>query len=412
MITLDSFRTVKTIVCHENPDGTPCPDGMASAILLADALPGRKVVFTAYGSRLRSIPVEEGVLFADICPEETEAPAWVRAGAIVLDHHESRRHVVASFGARGVFGENEKLEAGAMLAYQHVWLPVHEGESGTSGTVEAWRENAHRFAHLAAVRDTWQTGHPDWSAACEQSAALAFYDWDTFGKIKDPFGPNRFWPPGARSRACEGREMMGNLDPHTPPDGGGVDLSALLRVGPHLVKKRAAHIAKLAADLQGTREPLRNGKMLLMVNVFSSADASELADAVEGVDIIAGYRVLPNDKLLVSLRSRSVEDPMTQAASVRVDMIGAPRCESVIEQAAAAVPERPRLRDKMLAEASALRSRSKIERGESIDVSLIAACYGGGGHPGAAGFSILCDGHPEDVILKALDNAFKKLKRA
>ena len=359
MITLDSFRTVKTIVCHENPDGTPCPDGMASAVLLADALPGRKVVFTAYGSRLRSIPVEEGVLFADICPEEAEASAWVKAGAIVLDHHESRRAVVASFGARGVFGENAKLEAGAMLAFIHVWAPLH-GMSPDGWAPNSWHERAHRFAHLAAVRDTWQTGHPDWPAACEQSAALAFYDWDTFGKVKDPFGPNRFWPPGARSRACEGREMMGDLDPNVAPDGGGADLSALLRVGPHLVKKRAAHIAKLAADLQGTREPLRNGKMLLMVNVFSSADASELADAVEGVDIIAGYRVLPNDKLLVSLRSRSADHVGGHAY---------------------------------------------------VDVSLIAACYGGGGHPGAAGFSILCDGHPGDVIRKALDNAFKKLEK-
>lgn len=152
-------KTIHKIVTHKD-----CPDGMASAMLCHEAVPHAQVVFVQYGEPEREeLPAEEGLLFVDMTPPEARVDEFVEAGAWVLDHHRGAKDLVARFGPRGIFADEEEEPgiAGANLAYRH----VHG-----AGTVKELD-----FALLAGIRDTWQKDDPWWPRACAQAAALTFF---------------------------------------------------------------------------------------------------------------------------------------------------------------------------------------------------------------------------------------------
>lgn len=178
MIPLDKLRSVKHLVTHAN-----CPDGVASALIIKDALPDVRVSFVKYGAEHRNLPVEPGTLFCDFSPyvvrskqadgvERLDGNAmarWVEAGTIVLDHHT--RDIVDNFALNGlgVFGENERLECGAMLAFKHVWLPLHDFKSSNEA------DHIFNFAERAAVRDTWRQDDGRFKRAREEGELLLFW---------------------------------------------------------------------------------------------------------------------------------------------------------------------------------------------------------------------------------------------
>lgn len=156
-----ALAAVRTIVSHDE-----CADGMASAILLHDALPAADVVFVEYGSSAERLVATPGMLFCDFSPPAARVDEFVRAGAIVLDHHRTARDVVLRFGSSGAYGDEAEDPgvSGAVLAYRHVWFPLR-GYAPERPFAEA-------FAAAAGARDTWQTASPAWHAGCVQHAAL------------------------------------------------------------------------------------------------------------------------------------------------------------------------------------------------------------------------------------------------
>lgn len=156
---IDTSRITK-LVTHDS-----CADGLASAMIVREALPEIEVVFAQHGTpSLEQLPATPGLLFCDIVPPRARAAEFVAAGAIVLDHHKHARDVVELFGERGVFADElaEPGVSGALLAYRHVWVPA---------LLAASRE-VEDFAQLAGVRDTWQTASPLWELANDLHAAL------------------------------------------------------------------------------------------------------------------------------------------------------------------------------------------------------------------------------------------------
>lgn len=188
-MSLENLDLIQHIVVHAN-----CPDGMASAMILLDALPGRKVSFVQVGKAIEELPAEPGMLFCDICPPASRAQEFVDLHSIVLDHHRANKDTVALFGERGFFADEAMQPgvSGAMLAYQHVWTRICIfGNRNRADRVS-------RFARLAGVRDTWQRASPDWQAACDQASRLMFLtpnyllgrplneilrDWETAPKV-------------------------------------------------------------------------------------------------------------------------------------------------------------------------------------------------------------------------------------
>ena len=166
-MNIKMFSEVKTIVTHAD-----CADGIASALILKDALPDARVVFVQYNTQAhRDLVAEPGLLFSDMTPPAARVQEFVDAGAIVLDHHRGARELVEAFGERGIFAD-ERLDpgvSGALLAYAHVWAQVRRSPD----------PDVQRFAVLAGVRDTWLRASPLWSAACAQGQALLFWPWQT-----------------------------------------------------------------------------------------------------------------------------------------------------------------------------------------------------------------------------------------
>jgi hypothetical protein len=155
---------VTKLITHDN-----CADGLASAMLVRDALPHVEVVFAQYNTpSLEQLPATAGLLFCDITPPRARAGEFVEAGAIVLDHHTHARDIVELFGERGVFADESDHPgvSGALLAFEHV--------RGDAVVHRRWdrRGVAAEFARLVGIRDTWQRDSPDWDHANDLHAAL------------------------------------------------------------------------------------------------------------------------------------------------------------------------------------------------------------------------------------------------
>jgi len=117
---LEILKGVNRIIVHGN-----CPDGMASAILLYDALK-IEPEFHIHGLyNFQNLKITPNTLFCDICPPEHLVDKFVDAGGIVLDHHKAAESFVKKFGERGVFADekDEPGVSGATLAYLEVWFP-------------------------------------------------------------------------------------------------------------------------------------------------------------------------------------------------------------------------------------------------------------------------------------------------
>lgn len=182
MIPLEALRAVRVVIAHGYPDG-PCPDGLAGAMVLQDVLPHAEIRFSVLNtSAYEALPADPHMLFVDMVPPESRLDEFVAAGAIVLDHHKNNRDAITRFGERGVFADEvtEPGVSGALLAFEHVWLPFWRelfmepfADAANVGRVRA-------FAELVGVRDTWQQKDPRWRAACAQSKVLRFFppeDW-------------------------------------------------------------------------------------------------------------------------------------------------------------------------------------------------------------------------------------------
>lgn len=188
MISIEKLKQVKRLITHAN-----CPDGYASALIVKDALPDVEVLFVKHGTEEhRALEPRPGDLFCDFSPHIKSWDAsregeddcvrhplqlkhWLEAGTIVLDHHPTQRDVTMLFvkAGLGAYGENDRNECGAWLAYEHVWKPLRDANE--------WNEiknSVHEFAELAGIRDTWKKHDERWQEACWQAEALMFWGND------------------------------------------------------------------------------------------------------------------------------------------------------------------------------------------------------------------------------------------
>jgi hypothetical protein len=270
----ERLKNVRTIVTHEG-----CPDGIASAILCHDALPQAEIVWLQYGTaKRRELLATEGMLFVDMTPEPSRNQEFVDAGAIALDHHRGAAEQVAAFGELGVFAD-EKAEpgvSGAVLAYRHVWLPMHVGARRGFAEGEI-AKRASDFAYLAGVRDTWQTKDPHWAASCAQAEALRFWPVDTC-LMADPFG-------------CD-------HEPHR----------RLIQIGPILVAKKAEAVTR-ALERAWRTTTAKGTRLVVFEGTSLTSDAAEALGDTADLVIGFGYEVEDGQaKLILSSRSHTTFD--------------------------------------------------------------------------------------------------------
>lgn len=285
MLPSSLLRGARCIVVHKQNETTPCPDGRASALILQAALPDAEIVEMAYGSRAHRALPRGAVLFCDFSPwvppmsdppteaEKAERASilrrWADAGALILDHHS--RDLVEPFGEQGVFGENERGESGAVLAYQHVWWVLRHFY--VPGEPVSYDSPLGGLAQLVAVRDTWRRTDPRWDDACALAATLTFIPLD------DLLGMSV--------------SAVGVFADH---------------VGPMLLRKKRDAAAAAAAS--AWHFETRGG---LFVAVIPSAGlTSDVADVLIDRDVVAGFEYVHEagevPRLQWSLRSRGSVD--------------------------------------------------------------------------------------------------------
>lgn len=194
MIMTEALRSVRTIITHAN-----CADGMASAIILNDALPEADVRFISYDSEEhRNLQPEPGMLFCDFTPFRDRISEFLSANSIVLDHHKGAEDVVQRFAleGRGVFADETKNPgvSGASLAYHHVWRHLCTHRPATDAI------RALRFAELVGIYDTWQRSDREWYRACDLTQVLRFMPFTHWSNRSHIFGEEnaRWWEEAMR----------------------------------------------------------------------------------------------------------------------------------------------------------------------------------------------------------------------
>lgn len=289
-----------------------CPDGIASAMLVKNALPDVEVLFLTHNSdEHRALRAEPGMLFTDFTPfvDQSDNPSadevarrcapFLDAGAIVLDHHKHQRSVVEAFGENGVFADetSEPGVAGAELAYRHVWLPLHERESRRLqrdfvteqsrqvawGALEGVRARAAELARLASLRDTWQVTHPDWIEATALSAALRFF-------------PSGYWMQRARVIGLSPEEMM-------------VGRVAVWQERERLLRQQDDVAFFYVGRSSGEADGAEGARITIaLINTRRAEDLAEHLRETGVANVLVGYQFKGEDKLVLSLRSDSTLD--------------------------------------------------------------------------------------------------------
>ena len=300
-MNIDLLKSVKKLVTHKG-----CPDGVASALLIRDALPDVEVVWLTYGEpAYEGLRPEPGMLFCDIVPYAerdtagqltakglAQIEAWVASGALVLDHHRGVADLVGMFGERGRYvDEEEELGvSGAVLAYEEVWSELIRDNSTLAWADDAGvlRSNGVRppgthdaffeFAELCGIRDTWQKRDTRWREACAQAVVLAFWPAEdlltrgmefAFAQCRGPLGEillQRQEVEDTQTIAEAHRFNMPFL--RSPHDAGlwDVDLQVVVFEG----QSRAA--SDVAGRLGDTIDPAREALLVIAWHYFVGAD--------------------------------------------------------------------------------------------------------------------------------------------
>lgn len=198
----EKLREVNTVYYHES-----CPDGSAAAFICAAAFHelGTKPQFWSlqYGTDLMTkLEPRPGQLFVDITPPKERWEEWKAVSPIVLDHHETVKHVTE--GLDGVYATNEK-HSGAQLAFEEVFLAT---DANDPLLLTAWGN----LAHLAMIRDTWKKDSPLWRDACAMAMALLFEGSRSLVERSQANGPNALNVEEFKKLSELGHKLLGNND--------------------------------------------------------------------------------------------------------------------------------------------------------------------------------------------------------
>lgn len=269
-IDIEKLGKTQQIVVHAN-----CPDGVASAIILHDALRLVPVRFVRHGAELDAVEQLPFTLFCDICPAGRIARDFMGINGMVLDHHKTAKDTVWCFEqlGSGVFADEteEPGVSGALLAFRHVWKPLVERQTAHLAEYirETRAERASYFAMVAGIRDTWQTTSALWEMACAQAEALRFWPFENWPD--QPFGVND--------------DMF----------------SDMLSLGDILLKKKAERTAQAIKD--GYRFITAKGVRVLIV---STIETSDVAETVSDVDLVVGFLFRSDgDRPIAQISARS-----------------------------------------------------------------------------------------------------------
>lgn len=154
-------KKIQRIIAHDG-----CPDGIFAAALVKLACPHASVEFYHYGTKAtKDMSVSPGMCFVDFSPPAERADEFLKAGALVLDHHIGQRDLTRRFEQQGLGVYSADL-SGAAIASKVFFQNL------------SWSSTISDIAELISIRDTWKTTDPRWQKACAISSAVAFLGFE------------------------------------------------------------------------------------------------------------------------------------------------------------------------------------------------------------------------------------------
>lgn len=107
------------VLYHQVKPGTDCPDGIASAWVVAKALPCQEIEGCVYQSEPPSVKRCDRIVIVDFSFPATILEEWaLNAEVIVIDHHKTALNDLAGLSNR-VLQKFDLAECGATLAWKH-----------------------------------------------------------------------------------------------------------------------------------------------------------------------------------------------------------------------------------------------------------------------------------------------------
>jgi single-stranded DNA-specific DHH superfamily exonuclease len=166
MMNIEKLRAVTDIFSHES-----CPDGLSSALICQKAYKwlnlSPSIHFIQYDTDfMEKLEPRPNQLFVDITPPKSRWEEWKTVNPIVLDHHDTAKHVTEGLG--GTYGDSN--ESGASLAFKHIYQPLMD-----FAHVPFDDKDYRHFSELAMIRDTWKKDNPLWPNAASVAHALMFF---------------------------------------------------------------------------------------------------------------------------------------------------------------------------------------------------------------------------------------------
>ena len=168
---INKLKVCKRVYFHSN-----CPDGIISRNLLHYLRSNGLNDFDGtveYVSQNPGKPAEvvEGAVFVDLSPIPEQYEAFLKAGAVILDHHNTVLPLVEQFKDEYpdqlLFGETDKVESGAWLVYLCLdkWMQ-------TTPFVSRNTSHFRIIAKMIAIGDCWDKSNPE---AFENARSLGKY---------------------------------------------------------------------------------------------------------------------------------------------------------------------------------------------------------------------------------------------
>jgi oligoribonuclease NrnB/cAMP/cGMP phosphodiesterase (DHH superfamily) len=262
---------VSSVIFHSS-----CADGIVAKEMLRSAseflnLNIIRFVPFQYGMKVRSTELNYKSIWVDCCPEsEEDFLIGLQNGCIYIDHHETVKAKFqkwfSSYPDQLIFGETTFGHSGASLTYNFIINKFRQARIEPCYILD-FDTIFYEIQKLAALADTWQADHKDFTKARAMSSLIA-----TVGNEIDLIGCHQ----------------------------------GLINMAIAFDKNKRQQDAKKAANIPVT--VFHNGLKVAIINDMHISDIAEILRNREkdAADLIVGFFYIPegsNFKIIYSLRS-------------------------------------------------------------------------------------------------------------
>lgn len=240
-ISLDNLISIQSVYFHGS-----CADGIIAREILKTNASTKIKYIPYYFDELKTIP--EKALFIDCSPKPHQVEECLKRGCLIADHHDTFKDSFMKFNDvypnAMMFGENEKAESGAVLAYR-----LFKKMKGYVAN-----EELSDVADLIGISDTWHTEHKDFEFSRKLAKYVTFF----------------------------GNDFSESLQILLDPEG----IALINAMGAVFQRESIKHAKSALSFFAGSRQ-----LKVFFINDLNISDAAEILRNDKGADLVVGWKV-------------------------------------------------------------------------------------------------------------------------